>query len=42
MPKSWKCQGSQEYKIGEISANQGYLEIKANAVFGALKFITTH
>jgi len=34
--------GSQKYKIGEISANQGYLEIEASAVFGALKFITTN
>ena len=34
--------GSQEYKIGEISADQGYLEIEASAVFGALKFITTN
>ena len=34
--------GSKEYKIGEISANQGYLEIKASAVFGQLKFITTN
>ena len=33
---------SQKYKIGEISANQGYLEIEANAVFGKLKFITTN
>jgi predicted membrane protein len=31
---------SQKYKIGDISTNQGYLEIKANAVFGKLKFIT--
>lgn len=34
--------GSQKYKIGEISADQGYLEIEASAVFGALKFITTN
>jgi predicted membrane protein len=34
--------GSQKYKIGEISADQGYLEIEASAVFGKLKFITTH
>jgi len=34
--------GSKEYKIGEISANQGYLEIEASAVFGKLKFITTN
>lgn len=34
--------GSQEYKIGEISADQGYLEIEASVVFGALKFITTN
>jgi len=33
--------GSQKYRIGDISTNQGYLEIKASAVFGALKFITT-
>jgi len=33
---------SQKYRIGEISANQGYLEIEASAVFGALKFITTN
>jgi len=32
--------GSKEYKIGEISANQGYLEIDASAVFGKLKIIT--
>jgi len=31
---------SQKYKIGDISTNQGYLEIEANAVFGKLKFIT--
>ena len=34
--------GSQKYKIGEISADQGYLEIEASAVFGKLKFITTN
>ena len=34
--------GSQKYRIGEISANQGYLEIEASAVFGKLKFITTN
>jgi len=34
--------GSQEYKIGDIGTDQGYLEIKANAVFGSLKFITTN
>jgi len=34
--------GSQKYRIGEVSANQGYLEIEASAVFGALKFITTN
>ncbi len=33
--------GSKKYRIGEISADQGYLEIEASAVFGALKFITT-
>ena len=33
---------SQKYKIGDISTNQGYLEIEANAVFGKLKFITTN
>jgi len=33
---------SQKYKIGDISTNQGYLEIKANAVFGKLKFITVN
>jgi len=32
---------SQKYRIGDISADQGYLEIKASAVFGRLKFITT-
>jgi len=31
---------SQKYKIGDISTNQGYLEIGANAVFGKLKIIT--
>jgi hypothetical protein len=31
---------SQKYKIGDISTNQGYLEIEANAVFGKLKFVT--
>jgi len=34
--------GSQKYRIGDISTDQGYLEIKASAVFGALKFITTN
>ena len=34
--------GSQKYRIGDVSANQGYLEIEASAVFGALKFITTN
>ena len=34
--------GSQKYRIGDISTNQGYLEIEASAVFGALKFITTN
>jgi len=34
--------GSQKYRIGEVSANQGYLEIEASAVFGALKFIITN
>ena len=33
---------SQKYKIGDISTNQGYLEIKASAVFGKLKFITVN
>lgn len=33
---------SKEYKIGEVSGNQGYLKIEANAVFGKLKFITTN
>ncbi len=33
---------SKEYKIGEVSVNQGYLKIEANAVFGKLKFIATH
>jgi len=32
---------SKEYKIGKVNVNQGYLEIKASAVFGRLKFITT-
>jgi len=32
---------SQKYRIGDISADQGYLEIEASAVFGRLKFITT-
>ncbi|MDD5015101.1 MAG: LiaF-related protein [Atribacterota bacterium] len=31
---------SQKYRIGDISADKGYLEIEANAVFGKLKFIT--
>lgn len=31
---------SQKYKIGDISTNQGYLEIEANTVFGKPKFIT--
>ena len=34
--------GSQKYRIGDISTNQGYLEIEASAVFGSLKFITTN
>ena len=34
--------GSQKYRIGDVSANQGYLEIEANAVFGSLKFVTTN
>lgn len=34
--------GSQKYRIGDISTDQGYLEIEASAVFGALKFITTN
>jgi len=33
---------SKEYKISDISTNQGYLEIEANAVFGKLKIITTN
>ena len=33
---------SQKYRIGDISTNKGYLEIKASAVFGKLKIITTH
>ncbi len=33
---------SQKYRIGDISTNQGYLEIEASAVFGRLKFITTN
>jgi len=33
---------SQKYRIGDISTKQGYLEIKASAVFGKLKFITTN
>jgi len=33
---------SQKYRIGDISADQGYLEIEASAVFGQLKIITTH
>ncbi|MBA7572829.1 hypothetical protein ES708_14615 [subsurface metagenome] len=33
---------SQKYRIGDISTNQGYLEIEASAVFGKLKFITTN
>jgi len=33
---------SQKYRIGDISTNKGYLEIKASAVFGSLKFITTN
>jgi len=31
---------SQKYRIGDISSNQGYLEIEASAVFGKLKIIT--
>ena len=34
--------GSQKYRIGDISTNQGYLEIEASVVFGSLKFITTN
>ena len=34
--------GSQKYRIGDISTDQGYLEIEASAVFGALKFIVTN
>ncbi len=33
---------SQKYRIGDISTDQGYLEIEANAVFGRLQIITTH
>ena len=33
---------SQKYRIGDISSDQGYLEIEASAVFGKLKFITTN
>lgn len=33
---------SQRYRIGDISTNQGYLEIEASAVFGQLKFVTTN
>lgn len=33
---------SQKYRIGDISTDQGYLEIEASAVFGKLKFITTN
>ena len=33
---------SQKYRIGDISTNQGYLEIEASAVFGKLKIITTN
>ena len=31
---------SQKYRIGDISTNQGYLEIEASAVFGKLKIMT--
>ena len=34
--------GSQKYRIGDVSTNQGYLEIEASVVFGSLKFITTN
>ena len=34
--------GSQKYRIGDISTDQGYLEIEASAVFGSLKFVTTN
>jgi len=33
---------SKKYSMGEINLHQGYLEIEANAVFGKLKFVTTH
>jgi len=33
---------SQKYRIGDISTDQGYLEIEANAVFGKLKIMTTN
>ena len=33
---------SQKYRIGDISTNQGYLEIEASAVFGKLKIIATN
>ncbi len=33
---------SQKYRIGDISTDQGYLEIRANAIFGKLKIITTN
>lgn len=40
--KSSAIFGSQKYRIGDISTNQGYLEIEASVVFGKLKFITTN
>jgi len=33
---------SQKYRIGDISTDQGYLEIEANAVFGKLKIMTSN
>ena len=33
---------SQKYRIGDISTDQGYLEIEASAVFGKLKIIATN
>jgi predicted membrane protein len=33
---------SRNYRIGDISTDQGYLEIEANAVFGKLKIMITN
>lgn len=33
---------SQKFKIGDLSTDQGYLEIEANAVFGKLKISTNN